>query len=88
VVATLSPFLLSFPSLRKLKDEKKREEEILPRFKITAHSEKHSFFEGQLFFRQFSSRNDRDISRRFNTRGVTKLRVSTSFMAGFVTASP
>lgn len=46
---TFSHFLLLFPPLRKTEREKQHEEEILPRFKITVHSERHLFSEGQLF---------------------------------------
>lgn len=72
MVPTLSPFLLSFPPLRKTEGEKQHEE-VLPRFKITAYSEKHSFFWRATSFRQFSNRKGRDVCRRLNPVGVTKL---------------
>lgn len=71
MVPTLSTFLLSFPPLRKI-DGKSQHEEVLHRFKITAHSEERLFFEGQLFFRPFSRREDRGFCRRFNTVSITE----------------
>lgn len=53
MVPTLPPFLLSFLPPRNTEGEKQHEEEVLPRFKITVHSEKQPFFEGQLFSDNF-----------------------------------